>query len=107
MGIIDLSRVDTTPGAPGYLAPPADWRGDADAYEVWLRHEYRRHPGVRQVMWMIEHLRRNGSLSIAITGPYADALARACQRAYEAAQANPKETATTAKKGRSARKSRE
>jgi hypothetical protein len=58
-------------------------------------------------MWVIERLRRNGSLSITITGPYADTLARACQRAYEAAQANPNEPTTPAKKGRSARRSRE
>lgn len=105
MGVIDLSCLDTTPGAPGYVAPPADWRGDADAYDAWLRYEYRRHPGLRQVMWMAERLRRTPGCQVRFIGPYAEVLQSACGKAFDALTQPPSEPTPARKsRGRAAKK---
>lgn len=77
--ILDFRCIDTTPGAAGchaFLAPPADFVGDALAYRCWLQDSWKSHPGIRQYL-QVASTTRSGPAQLApqIIGPYADVLA--------------------------------
>ena len=66
--LLDLSTVDTTPGARCALAPPTGLDLDAEGYRDLMRNSYRNDPGARQQMVVLS--RRLASTKI--TGPWAD-----------------------------------
>lgn len=70
-GVTDLSRLDTTPGAVCFAAPPEDV-GD---YRAWLRAQYTTNRDVHQHFDVALTLWRQGD-GVAIGGPYALALTR-------------------------------
>jgi len=65
--ILDMSTVDTTPGARCALAPPTGLDLDADGYRDLMRNRYRNDPGARQHMLIFA--RRLASTKII--GPWA------------------------------------
>lgn len=82
MSIIDLSRIETTPGTVGEVfAPPADFAGDADAYAKWAMSQYDRDLGFRQYMCVLAKAVCGRTLMPrpTIAGPYADRLQQACR----------------------------
>lgn len=44
-GVIDFTKIDTTPGAPSAFAPPEGFTGD---YRRFMRKRWDKDPGVRQ-----------------------------------------------------------
>ena len=67
LGLLDLSTVDTTPGARCALAPPTGLDLDAEGYRDLMRGRYRNDPGARQHMLIFA--RRLASTKII--GPWA------------------------------------
>jgi len=65
-GILDMSTVDTTPGARCAMAPPAGLDLDPDGYRDLMRKRYRDDPGHRQ--HMVLYAKRKAPCS----GPYAE-----------------------------------
>lgn len=80
--IIDLSVLDTTPGATGphaLLAPPAGFTGSEDDYREWIRGRYFNDLQVTQVMYIVaKKVTGNASYGYRVTfnGPYAEVLER-------------------------------
>lgn len=77
-GVLDFTRLDTTPGARSPFAPPADFAGDADAYRIYLREGYQRDPALRQRLvsaaWQRRCARRGDADPIDAVGPFAPVL---------------------------------
>ena len=68
MGIVDMTAVDTTPGAGGAMAPPAGTDLTGPQYLDLMRERYRNNPLYRQHMRVFA--RRLHDLTI--TGPFAE-----------------------------------
>jgi len=65
---------DTTPGARGALAPPADFAGDRHQYLALMRQRYHQDHEARQCI-LIAALRTNqafGDRALTFRGPFAD-----------------------------------
>lgn len=72
-GNLDLTVLNTTPGAGGPLSPPGGWTGAAKDYWNWLRECYRVNPGARQVIEVIARNYDNPrGQPIVITGAFAE-----------------------------------
>ena len=66
-GVIDFSKIDTTPGAPSAFAPPAGFEGN---YRSLMRGRWKKDPGVRQHIGMVAgYLKRK--FPTEFLGPYA------------------------------------
>lgn len=70
-GVIDFSRIDTTPGAQSAFAPPAGWQGNGWDYEELMRLRFRHDAGARQHLLIAAMDRRSG-MQVAFVGPYAE-----------------------------------
>ncbi|MBZ9574540.1 hypothetical protein [Modicisalibacter sp. MOD 31.J] len=71
-GVIDLSKLDTTPGGYGPLAPPAGWTGDKQAYLHLMRCRYK-DMGARQHLLFAARLYAGSPDIVSVTGPFSDA----------------------------------
>lgn len=72
-GNLDLTVINTTPGAGGPLSPPAGWTGTAKDYWSWLRERYRLDPGARQIIEVIARNYDNPrGQPIVITGEFGE-----------------------------------
>lgn len=70
--VLDFRVIDTTPGAEGPFAPPADWVGQgAEDYRELLRTRWRdvRHG---QRMAVAARYYRIRDVSVSVEGPWAD-----------------------------------
>jgi hypothetical protein len=56
-GVIDFSRIDTTPGAMSAFSPPEDWDGD---YVDYMRECWKKDPGFRQHVSVVGLMLRLG-----------------------------------------------
>jgi hypothetical protein len=71
-GVIDFTRIDTSPGGGTALSPPLGWAGD---YRKWARDQWRNNPGFRQHAVVVAHILRRGEQAVFV-GPNADVAAR-------------------------------
>lgn len=71
MAVIDVSKVDTTPGndAVCSLFSPEGWEGDSAAYVELMRSRYRHLMHGQRMMVTASFARRE---PIQVTGPFAD-----------------------------------
>ncbi|EAP2016167.1 hypothetical protein N4V31_003885 [Salmonella enterica subsp. enterica serovar Typhimurium] len=71
MAVIDVSKVDTTPGndAVCLFSPPEGWEGDSAAYVELMRSRYRHLMHGQRMMVTASFARRE---PIQVTGPFAD-----------------------------------
>mgnify|MGYP000929367982 CR=1 FL=1 len=72
---IDLSHLDTTPGAPCWAAPPEP----VEDYMAWLRQRFTTDPAVRQYMVMAASMERRGQAP-TLSGPHAALLRQALDK---------------------------
>lgn len=88
---------DTTPGAAGPFAPPADFAGGEGDYRQWARTRWATDMGFAQELFILAR-RRLGktlfSVRVEIHGPHADDLLDLCRRVLQAeTQATPERKA--------------
>lgn len=70
MAVIDVSKVDTTPGNDAVcLFSPEGWEGDSAAYVELMRSRYRHLMHGQRMMVTASFARRE---PIQVTGPFAD-----------------------------------
>ena len=73
---------DTTPGAVGPFAPPADFAGGGEDYRQWARVRWATDMGFAQELFILAR-RRLGktlySVIVEIRGPYAEQLTDMCR----------------------------
>ncbi len=71
MPVIDVSKVDTTPGNDEVcsFSPPEGWEGDSAAYIELMRSRYRNLMHCQRMIVTASFARRE---SIQVTGPFAD-----------------------------------
>ncbi|EAB9607600.1 MULTISPECIES: hypothetical protein [Gammaproteobacteria] len=71
MAVIDVSKVDTTPGndAVCSFSPPEGWKGESAAYVELMRSRYRDLMHGQRMLVTASFARRG---SIKATGPFAD-----------------------------------
>lgn len=67
-GIVNLTRIDTTPGAGGAFAPQAGFDGD---YRDFMRRRWVADPGARQHIAVVGRLLAGGQ-GVGFIGPYAE-----------------------------------
>jgi hypothetical protein len=67
-GVIDFSRIDTTPGSASAFSPPTGFHGD---YRVFMRERWRDDPGVRQHVASVSRL-LGKKVAVTFSGPFAD-----------------------------------
>jgi hypothetical protein len=66
-GVIDFSRVDTTPGSGSAFAPPREFDGD---YREFMRKQWALDPGARQHVVVVGRMLARGE-DVAFVGLYA------------------------------------
>lgn len=66
-GVVNFSRVDTTPGAPSAFAPPEGFKG---SYRAFMRTQWKKDPGVRQHVTVVAGLLKK-RMPTEFLGPYA------------------------------------
>jgi len=69
-GVIDFSRIDTTPGAAFALAPPQGWKGNTEAYRKLMRERWQNDVGVKQHLVVISRIIAKGT-EVTFVGPFA------------------------------------
>lgn len=68
-GVINFSRIDTTPGLASAFSPPAGFAGD---YRAYLVQRMKADKGVHQHVATAARMHRQGSTPPTYVGPYAD-----------------------------------
>lgn len=82
MGVLDMSTLDTEPGATGphsAFAPPSGFEGTEDDYRAWLRQQWESNRAIQQRMVVAARSKRIGAPRTYV-GPYADVLASVLRR---------------------------
>ncbi len=67
-GRMDFSRVDTSPGAVSWAAPPQP----VEDYTQWLRVQFKHHHAVAQYLLFCTRRLLLKKIPVEITGPYKD-----------------------------------
>lgn len=73
-GMLDMYRLNTTPGANTMFAPPKWWEGDQEEYRVFMRQQYEHDLMLRQQIDVLTRricLRPGVANEIKFSGPYA------------------------------------
>lgn len=67
-GVIDFTRVDTTPGSGSAFAPPKEFDG---SYREYMRRQWTLNPGVRQHVVVVGRKLARGE-DVVFAGLYAE-----------------------------------
>lgn len=71
--IVNLRRVDTTPGAPGNnpFTPPAGFAGDEREYLLFMEQRYRELDHGQRIAVMVRRAVSQNTYPLEYSGPYA------------------------------------